>query len=101
MRHVVERAACSGSITEKEKILQSHGLHDIRHFLWDFRFLDPYAASSYDTLHSDELGKWGHHLWEVLLEVLEELKAKGSLAQKCVIIARSPCSERNLDPCTA
>ncbi|KAJ7318563.1 hypothetical protein DFH08DRAFT_714586, partial [Mycena albidolilacea] len=41
----------------------------------------PYAAYSYDTLHSDDLGKWGHHLWPLLLEELEKLKQKGPFAE--------------------
>ncbi|KDR73369.1 hypothetical protein GALMADRAFT_72471, partial [Galerina marginata CBS 339.88] len=67
MRSVILRASQASTKTEKEKILQAFGLHDIQHFLWDFRFSDPYAASSYDTLHSDDLGKWGKHMWELLL----------------------------------
>lgn len=87
MRDVIKKASDASSKTEKEKNLQSHGLHDIHHFLWDFRFSDPYAASSYDTLHSDDLGKWGHHLWELLLNVLEELKCKGAWTQKYILTA--------------
>jgi hypothetical protein len=41
-------------------------------------------ASSYDTLHSDDLGKWGKHLWELLLEVLEWSKGLGQLTIKSV-----------------
>ena len=45
----------------------------VQHFLWGFRFSDPYKAISYDTLHSDDLGKWGKHLWALLLNsVLED-----------------------------
>lgn len=93
MRQVIQRASNAGPKSAKEKILQAYGLHNIQHFLWDFRFSDPYAASSYDTLHSDDLGKWGHHLWVLLLEVMEELKVKGSLAQKYVLMTRSACHE--------
>ncbi|KAJ7033041.1 hypothetical protein C8F04DRAFT_958197, partial [Mycena alexandri] len=31
--------------------------------------------------HSDDLGKWGHHLWPLLLEVLEERGCKGAFAE--------------------
>jgi hypothetical protein len=51
--------------------------------LWDFRFADPYKAVSYDTLHSDDLGKWGKHLWELLLKVLEDAGARGKVTQRC------------------
>lgn len=53
-----------------------------QHFLWDYRFSDPYKALSYDTLHSDDLGKWGKHIWELLLEVLEDLGMKGALTKR-------------------
>jgi hypothetical protein len=35
--------------------------------------MNPYRAYSYDVLHWDDLGKWGHHLWELLVSVLKEL----------------------------
>ncbi len=45
-------------------------------------FSDTYTATSYDTLHSDDLGKWGKHLWELLLAVLEDRKFLGLLSSK-------------------
>lgn len=57
-------------------------LANIQHFLWKFRFSDPYKAYSYDTLHSDDLGKWGKHLWELTLNVLEESGAKGKVTRR-------------------
>ena len=54
--------------------------------MWDFRFADPYKAISYDTLHSDDLGKWGKHLWELLLKVLEDAGARGKVTQRCVML---------------
>lgn len=97
MKAVVLKARRVTTKTAKEELLKNHGLHGIKvqlddfrfsglkmqqHFLWGFRFSDPYAAYSYDTLHSDDLGKWGDHLWDLLLEVLEELEVKGSFAKK-------------------
>jgi hypothetical protein len=32
--------------------------------------------------HMCDLGKWGHHLWPLLLEELEKLKQKGPFAEK-------------------
>ncbi|KAJ7300529.1 hypothetical protein DFH08DRAFT_919254 [Mycena albidolilacea] len=74
MRAVVRRAQNTSSATQKEKILMNHGLHDVVHFMWNFRFSDPYQAVSYDLLHFDESGKWGHHLWPLILDLLEELR---------------------------
>ncbi|KAJ7076269.1 hypothetical protein B0H15DRAFT_805714 [Mycena belliarum] len=76
--------SASPTKTAKEDILKGHGLHGVKHFLWDFRFSDPYAAYSYDTLHSDDLGKWGHHLWPLLLARLEELNQKGPFAENAI-----------------
>ncbi|KAF8994667.1 hypothetical protein BDQ17DRAFT_1392381 [Cyathus striatus] len=81
MCSVLQQASHSQSKTAKEKILRDHGLHNIKHFLWDFRFSDPYAASSYDTLHSDDLGKWGKHLWVLLTGVLRDKKCLGKLSR--------------------
>ena len=53
----------------------------LQHFLWGFWFSDLYKAYSYDTLHSDDLGKWGKHIWELLLQVLEDLGMKGALTK--------------------
>ncbi|KAF8149988.1 hypothetical protein B0H34DRAFT_785238 [Crassisporium funariophilum] len=72
MKAVLTQASKAKTKKAKEKILKDNGMHNIEHFLWDFRFSDPYRAYSYDTLHSDDLGKWGKHLWELLLNVLEE-----------------------------
>lgn len=58
-------------------------IHNVQHFLWDFRFSDPYKAISYDTLHSDDLGKWGKHLWVLLLKpVLENAGALGKVTHR-------------------
>jgi len=101
MKAVVVKALKKQTKKDKESLLKSHGLHGIevrvalirqklstyplmQHFLWDFRFSDPYSAYGYDTLHSDDLGKWGGHLWPRLLVELENLKQKGSFAEKCV-----------------
>ncbi|PPQ86075.1 hypothetical protein CVT25_003329, partial [Psilocybe cyanescens] len=79
MRSVVERASHATSKTAKNQILQDYGLHDVKHFLWDFRFSDPYAACSYDTLHSDDVGKWGKHIWDLVLEIFKKKKSLGKL----------------------
>ncbi|KAJ7114378.1 hypothetical protein C8R44DRAFT_630272 [Mycena epipterygia] len=90
MKAVVVKALKSKTKTEKENILKSYGLHGVKHFLWKFRFSDPYAAYSYDTLHSDDLGKWGHHLWPLLLEELENIKQKGPFTENMRRFPRWP-----------
>jgi hypothetical protein len=55
-------------------------IRNLQHFLWDFHFSDPYKAISYDTLHSDDLGKWGKHLWVLLLKpILEDAGTRGKV----------------------
>ncbi|KAJ6493758.1 hypothetical protein DFH09DRAFT_1337978 [Mycena vulgaris] len=88
MKAVVETALNAVTKTEKEAILKKNGLHG--HFLWGFRFSDPYAAYSYDTLHSDDLGKWGHHLWPLLLDALQDIGGKGTFAQNMREFSRWP-----------
>ncbi|KAJ6577876.1 hypothetical protein B0H19DRAFT_985472 [Mycena capillaripes] len=90
MKAVVVKAFRSKTKTGKEYILKSYGLHGVKHFLWNFRFSDPYAAYSYDTLHSDNLGKWGHHLWPLLLDELEKIKQKGPFAENMRHFPRWP-----------
>ncbi|KII90328.1 hypothetical protein PLICRDRAFT_107314, partial [Plicaturopsis crispa FD-325 SS-3] len=80
MRAVFQRAAAAGSKTKTENILKDHGLNNVEHFLWGFRFSDPYAAYCYDTLHSDDLGKWGKHIWPLILDVLEK-QGNGALGR--------------------
>ncbi|KAF7314762.1 hypothetical protein MKEN_00950200 [Mycena kentingensis (nom. inval.)] len=79
MKKVLKAARTKTTQPQREKILKSYGIHDIKHFLWGMRFSDPYAAYSYDTLHSDDLGKWKDHLWPLLLDTLERMKVKGDL----------------------
>ncbi|KII93190.1 hypothetical protein PLICRDRAFT_121618 [Plicaturopsis crispa FD-325 SS-3] len=88
MRAVFRRAALAGSKAKTENILKDHGLNNVEHFLWKFRFSDPYAAYCYDTLHSDDIGKWGKHLWPLVLGVLTERGCLGRLAKNFKAIPR-------------
>ncbi|KAJ7325814.1 hypothetical protein DFH08DRAFT_916907 [Mycena albidolilacea] len=88
MKAVVIKAMKKTTKTDKEQILKSYGL--LGHFLWNFRFSDPYAAYSYDTLHSDDPGEWGHHLWRLLLDALENLKQKGPFTENMRRFPRWP-----------
>ncbi|KAJ7264829.1 hypothetical protein C8J57DRAFT_1436238 [Mycena rebaudengoi] len=92
MQAVVRKALNAATKADKERILKKNGLHGIHHFLWGFRFSDPYAAYSFDTLHSDDLGKWGHHIWPLLLDILKGMKQKalGKLAENMREFARWP-----------
>ena len=56
----------------------------MKNAFWSIANSDPYHASSYDLLHADDLGKWGKHLWPLLLDVLEDLKKKGEYSNKYI-----------------
>lgn len=43
---------------------------------------DPYQSYSYDTLHVDDTGKFGNHLWPLVLKVLKDSGMSGNLAVK-------------------
>ena len=77
MQEALSKARAAPNVTQKEKILQSFGMHDIDHFLWRYHFCDPYAAASYDVLHFMDLGKFGKHIWPLLVKVLQDLRVAG------------------------
>ncbi|KAJ7797629.1 hypothetical protein B0H14DRAFT_2389551 [Mycena olivaceomarginata] len=58
--------------TARNDYLKSYGLHDFKHFLWNFNNSDPYRASGYDCLHYFDGGIWGRHVWPLLKEYLQE-----------------------------
>jgi len=84
-----------------EAILEDHGLHKIivsfsivpsrnkfhlnlsKECFWSIANSDPYRVVSYDTLHSDDIGKW-EHLWPLRLDVLGNLRKKGVYSNKYV-----------------
>ncbi|KAF7331235.1 hypothetical protein MKEN_00000400 [Mycena kentingensis (nom. inval.)] len=90
MKAVIKRVSRQTTKGAREDILKEYGLHNTQHFLWGFRFSDPYAAYSYDTLHSDDLGKWRDHLWEPLLDAIEGLDLSGQLARNMRHFPRWP-----------
>ncbi|KAJ7875714.1 hypothetical protein B0H14DRAFT_2568563 [Mycena olivaceomarginata] len=77
MRRKYEDAIAAPTKSERESILQSVGLHATENFFWSLPNSDPYCTNSYDLLHSDESGKWGKHIWPLLLDYEE----RSSLAE--------------------
>ncbi|KAJ7680005.1 hypothetical protein B0H17DRAFT_1206155 [Mycena rosella] len=82
MKRFYEDAMAAPTKTESERIIQSVGLHATENFFWSLPNSDPYSANSYDLLHSDESGKWGKHLWPLLLDALKTKGYKGRLTMK-------------------
>lgn len=102
MQAVYSQAQNASTKTATENILKNNGLHQVKvmctsfyiilifadfslkNAFWYIKNSDPYHASSYDLLHSDELGKFGKHLWPLTLDVLGDLKEKGKFSNKYV-----------------
>lgn len=84
MKAVYEQAKAAKGKTERERILQKHGLHlvkvasfsahirahPLQNFLWDFGHTKTYGSNGYEKLHSDDGGKNGHHLWPLVRDTV-------------------------------
>ncbi|KAF8523707.1 hypothetical protein BU17DRAFT_63645 [Hysterangium stoloniferum] len=78
---VLHGARMAKSKKKREEILQDNGLHIVHNAFWTIANSDPYSAVSYDTLHSDDLGKWGKHLFPKMVEVLGNMKQGGKYSE--------------------
>lgn len=67
------------------QIIPAHANAILQNFFWHLRNSCPYRAYGYDTLHADDGGKWGKHIWPLVLDVLGQLGMKGTLTMKYVI----------------
>ncbi|KAG8707611.1 hypothetical protein FRC09_001732 [Ceratobasidium sp. 395] len=64
--NLIEKAAAMAP-TRAEKFLRSHSLRPVNNaFFMLGKRTNLYKALSYDTLHNDNLGRWGKHLWPLL-----------------------------------
>ncbi|KAJ6551138.1 hypothetical protein B0H19DRAFT_1263828 [Mycena capillaripes] len=57
--------------TARDDFLKAYGLHDFKHYLWEFAHSEPYKAAAYDCLHFFDGGIWGRHMWVLLKEYLQ------------------------------
>ncbi|KAG8689331.1 hypothetical protein FRC08_010999 [Ceratobasidium sp. 394] len=59
-------------VTESKSVLKEQGFRPVQNAFFS---LGPrtnvFRALSYDTLHTDDLGRWGKHLWPLLKETLK------------------------------
>ncbi|KAF8517165.1 hypothetical protein BU17DRAFT_92092 [Hysterangium stoloniferum] len=79
---VVQKAKTARSKRQTEEILRDNGLHIVdKNAFWTIANSDPYFSVSYDTLHSDDLGKWGDHLFPKMIEVLGNMKQGGKFSE--------------------
>ncbi|KAI0257967.1 hypothetical protein BC834DRAFT_837424, partial [Gloeopeniophorella convolvens] len=59
----VDAARAAPTKTEAERILSKAGLRDVENVFWRIPRCDPHRALSFDRLHSNNSGLFGHHLW--------------------------------------
>ncbi|KAF8582039.1 hypothetical protein K439DRAFT_1647685 [Ramaria rubella] len=81
---VYQKALKARTKKDMESILKEHGLHLVMNAFWFIANSDSHLECSYDLLHADDIGKWGKHLWPLLLEILGTLKKKGELSIKSI-----------------
>ncbi|KAJ7724749.1 hypothetical protein DFH07DRAFT_758882 [Mycena maculata] len=90
MKAVYEQALGERFKGDAEELLQGHGLHSTENAFWSLEGSDPYDVISYDTLHADDTGKWGKHLWPLLQEVLSRSGLKGMITANMAKVPRWP-----------
>ncbi|VDB87329.1 unnamed protein product [Peniophora sp. CBMAI 1063] len=76
------------SASEKSKLLQKNGMHDLEPFMWNLRFSDPYRSSVYDKLHSPDSGLFGKHAWPAITDYLRDEGLLGQYEKNTSEIAR-------------
>ncbi|KAG9085669.1 hypothetical protein FRC06_003502 [Ceratobasidium sp. 370] len=61
------RKAQTMGVTKAEDLLKPYSLRPVQNvFLTLGPNTNPFQALSYDTLHNDDLGRWGKHIWTLL-----------------------------------
>ncbi|QRW00089.1 hypothetical protein RhiJN_28107 [Ceratobasidium sp. AG-Ba] len=72
VRELMEQAK-SSNVTQTKALLHEHSYRPVDNaFMVLSERTDIYQALSYDTLHNDDLGCWGSHLWETLKDYIAE-----------------------------
>ncbi|KAJ7845532.1 hypothetical protein B0H14DRAFT_2358069 [Mycena olivaceomarginata] len=90
MKAIYEQAKRERFKGDAEDLLQQHGLHSTENAFWSLCGSDPYDAISYDTLHADDSGKWGKHIWPLLQDVLAASGLKGMITANMAKVPRWP-----------
>ncbi|KAG9125056.1 hypothetical protein FRC07_009146 [Ceratobasidium sp. 392] len=63
---LIQQAQAMG-VTKADELLKSYSLRPVQNvFLTLGRATNPFQALSYDTLHNDDVGRWGKHIWKLL-----------------------------------
>ncbi|KAH9958180.1 hypothetical protein BJV74DRAFT_800037 [Russula compacta] len=61
---VIKDACKLQSAAKHEKLLSHLSLHDVDNVFWNLSYSDLHCVLSFDWLHSNNNGLFGHHLWE-------------------------------------
>ncbi|KIJ32761.1 hypothetical protein M422DRAFT_265393 [Sphaerobolus stellatus SS14] len=85
MMGIIKQVKAVG-VTARMSILRDVGLYFVENTFWKIHNSDPYAAYSYDVLHTFDLGEWGKHMWPLVLSVLGHVKNRISRSMR-----RIPC----------
>ncbi|KAJ7116962.1 hypothetical protein C8R44DRAFT_832414 [Mycena epipterygia] len=70
---ILRNARAKRTLGEREDLLKDNGLRDVENVFWKIKGSDPHAAISYDTLHADDGGFWGDHLFAQIKARVTEL----------------------------
>ncbi|KAF8956124.1 hypothetical protein BDZ97DRAFT_1907300 [Flammula alnicola] len=83
MREVWIRAQDMNS-TDREELLKSYGLRDVKNTLWDLRGTDVYSAISWDKLHAHDGGLFSDHLLEEVKRIIKALGRDSRSAEAAI-----------------
>ncbi|KAH9961701.1 hypothetical protein BGW80DRAFT_1181151, partial [Lactifluus volemus] len=63
-QELVHQARSLKTAAQRDTFLSEHGLRSVDNVFWSLQNSDPHRALSFDRLHSNNSGLFGHHLWE-------------------------------------
>ncbi|KAH8991412.1 hypothetical protein EDB86DRAFT_3183167 [Lactarius hatsudake] len=69
-QELIQQARGFRCVKDREALLSKHGLRDVNNVFWNLSHTDPYRALSFDRLHSNNGGVFGHHLWETFKDLI-------------------------------
>ncbi|KAI9443747.1 hypothetical protein BJY52DRAFT_1206738 [Lactarius psammicola] len=60
------------SKSNRESHLSKHGIRDVNNVFWLVNNSDPHRTLSFDRLHSNNAGLFGHHLWQRFKDLVSQ-----------------------------
>ncbi|KAH8985616.1 hypothetical protein EDB86DRAFT_3049177 [Lactarius hatsudake] len=64
MQQLIEEGKILDRSVDREHHFSKYGIRDVDNVFWHVDNSDPYRALSFDRLHSNNNGVFGHHLWK-------------------------------------